>query len=150
VPPTGLEREQVATQQAVQSNPWTRTTSPEEAIHLCGTAFYPQRLTLLGSSTGFAFSQRVTQVGPITAGDITYGRDVRLGFDEARGGYHVSIPIVGRLESWHPADLPINTSTTEVLRRPVESANYTSRQFAETLKSLRIRQSVGRTGICLR
>jgi putative transposase len=27
-------------------------------------------------------------------------------------------------------------------------SNYTSRQFAETLKSLRIRQSVGRTGIC--
>jgi transposase InsO family protein len=35
-----------------------------------------------------------------------------------------------------------------VLRRPVESANYTSEQFAKMLDRLGIRQSVGRTGIC--
>jgi len=35
-----------------------------------------------------------------------------------------------------------------VLRRPVESTNYTSKQFGQTLESLNIRQSVGRTGIC--
>jgi transposase InsO family protein len=35
-----------------------------------------------------------------------------------------------------------------VLRRPVESANYTSAKFAGELKELGIRQSVGRTGIC--
>jgi putative transposase len=34
------------------------------------------------------------------------------------------------------------------LRRPVESANYTSGEFAAVLERLRIRQSVGRTGIC--
>ena len=36
----------------------------------------------------------------------------------------------------------------KVLRRPIESANYTSEKFAEVLKELGIRQSVGRTGIC--
>jgi putative transposase len=35
-----------------------------------------------------------------------------------------------------------------VFRRPVESANYTSAQFAAVLHGLDIRQSVGRTGIC--
>jgi uncharacterized protein YaiE (UPF0345 family) len=54
------------------SDPWFRTTSPERAIHLCSTAFYPHRLTLLGRSNGFGLTQRVTQVGPIAVGDITY------------------------------------------------------------------------------
>jgi hypothetical protein len=44
---------------------WYRTTSPEQAIHLCGTAFYPHRLTLLGRSSGFGLTQRVTSVGPV-------------------------------------------------------------------------------------
>lgn len=35
-----------------------------------------------------------------------------------------------------------------MLLRPVESANYTSREFAATLTELNMRQSVGRTGIC--
>ena len=35
-----------------------------------------------------------------------------------------------------------------MLRRPVEFKNYTSKQFAGTLKCLELRQSVGRTGIC--
>ncbi|WP_374201610.1 integrase core domain-containing protein [Actinocorallia sp. API 0066] len=35
-----------------------------------------------------------------------------------------------------------------MLRRPVELKNYTSTQFADTLKRHNLRQSVGRTGIC--
>ena len=35
-----------------------------------------------------------------------------------------------------------------VLRRPVESTNYTSSEFTATLTELGLRQSVGRTGIC--
>jgi putative transposase len=48
----------------------------------------------------------------------------------------------------HPAGLPIDTSTVEVLRRPVESAQYTSAQFRDLLARLGIRQSMGRTGSC--
>jgi transposase InsO family protein len=35
-----------------------------------------------------------------------------------------------------------------VLRRPVESGNYTSHDFATTIAELDLRHSVGRTGIC--
>jgi len=42
------------------TDPWFRTTSPERAIHLCSTTFYPHRLTLLGRSNGFGLTQRVT------------------------------------------------------------------------------------------
>src|ERR1700756_2122612 len=45
------------------TDPRFRTTSPERAIHLCSTAFYPHRLPLLGRSNGFGLSQRVTRVG---------------------------------------------------------------------------------------
>jgi hypothetical protein len=48
----------------------------------------------------------------------------------------------------HPAGLPINTSTIEVLRRPVDSSQFTSYEFAATLNDMGMRQSVGRTGIC--
>jgi putative transposase len=36
----------------------------------------------------------------------------------------------------------------EVLRRPVEFAQYTSREFAHFCKDKRVRTSVGRTGVC--
>jgi AraC-like DNA-binding protein len=108
----------VAPHQAVRPDPWFRTTSPEEAIHLCNSAFYPHRLTVLGSTDGFAFRQRVTQVGPFTMGDITYETDVRLGFEEARAGYHVTVPIVGRLESSHRGSELIATPEMASVYRP--------------------------------
>jgi AraC-like DNA-binding protein len=83
------------------SDPWFQTTSPEKAIHLCSTAFYPHRLTLLGQSNGFALSQRVTQVGPVTVGDVTYQTDIALRFEETRASYHVCVPLNGWLESRH-------------------------------------------------
>jgi hypothetical protein len=46
-----------------------------------------------------------------------------------------------------PAGLPINTSTIKMLRRPVESTNYTSYKFATKISGMNMRQSVGRTGI---
>jgi AraC-like DNA-binding protein len=82
-------------------DPWIRTTSPEESIHLCKTSFYPHQLKLLGPSRNFGLVHRVTRVGPITVGDITYRTDVALGFDEARASYHVNVPLNGWLESRH-------------------------------------------------
>jgi AraC-like DNA-binding protein len=78
-----------------------RTTSPEQAIHLCKTAFYPHRLKLLGPSKNFGFTQRVTRIGPITLADVTYETDVALSFDQPRASYHVNIPLNGWLESRH-------------------------------------------------
>jgi len=77
------------------------TRSPEEAIHLWATAFYPHRLALLGPSRCFGMSQRVTRVGPITIGDVTYDTDVSLGIDETRASYHVCVPLKGWLRSRH-------------------------------------------------
>ncbi|MBT2543297.1 integrase core domain-containing protein [Streptomyces sp. ISL-44] len=45
-----------------------------------------------------------------------------------------------------PAGLPISTSMNEVLRRSVESTQYTSRAFAETCWSAGVRQSMGAVG----
>jgi AraC-like DNA-binding protein len=90
-----------ASHSAGRPDGWFRTTSPEEARHLCESAFYPHRLTLLGSSNGFALSQRAATVGPITLGDVTYETDVRLGFEEDRASYHVDVPLIGGLESFY-------------------------------------------------
>jgi AraC-like DNA-binding protein len=95
-----------------------RTTSPERAIHLCETAYYPHRLALLGPSKGFALTQRVSQVGPITVGDITYKTDVALGFEEPRASYHVCVPLNGWLESRHRGEQLTSTPELASVYRP--------------------------------
>jgi AraC-like DNA-binding protein len=103
---------------APQSDPWLRTTSPAEAIHLCNTAYYPHRLRLLGPSNSFSLIQRVTHIGPITVGDITYQTDVQLSFNEARDGYHVDVPINGGLESRHRGRQLTSTPELATVFRP--------------------------------
>jgi putative transposase len=46
----------------------------------------------------------------------------------------------------HPAGLPINTSTIKVLRRPVESTQYTSFRFTQHLIDSDIDASIGTVG----
>jgi AraC-like DNA-binding protein len=104
--------------QAPPSDPWFRTRSPEEAIHLCETAFYPHRLRVLGPSNSFGLTQRVTGVGPITVGDITYDTDVALNFDETRASYHVCVPLKGWLESRHRGQLLTSTPALAAVYRP--------------------------------
>ncbi|WP_329359623.1 integrase core domain-containing protein [Streptomyces sp. NBC_01483] len=48
----------------------------------------------------------------------------------------------------HPAGLPINTSKIEMLRRPVESTEYTSRKFGRACRRLGVFRSMGRVGSC--
>ena len=104
--------------QVAESDPWFRTTSPDRAIHLCEAAFYPHRLRLLGRSAGFGLTQRVTRVGPITVGDITYDTDVGLGFDETRADYHVCVPLKGWLESRHRGQPLTSTPALALVYRP--------------------------------
>jgi AraC-like DNA-binding protein len=106
------------TPQVAPPDPSFRTTSPEQAIHLCETAFYPHRLGLLGPSKSFGLTQRVTCVGPITVGDITYETDVALGFDEVRASYHVCVPLNGWLESRHRGQQLTLTPTLGGIYRP--------------------------------
>jgi AraC-like DNA-binding protein len=98
--------------------PWFRTRSPEEAIHLCATSFYPHRLALLGPSHSFGLSQRVTRVGPITIADVTYDTDVSLGVDGGRASYHVCVPLRGWLESRHRGRQLMSTPTLGSIYRP--------------------------------
>lgn len=46
----------------------------------------------------------------------------------------------------HPAGLPINTSTINVLRGPVEPAQYVSGDYTQTLADHDVLASVGSTG----
>jgi AraC-like DNA-binding protein len=103
---------------AAQPEPWFRTRSPEQAIHLCGTAYYPHRLRLLGPSKSFSLTQRVTSVGPITVGVVTYETDVAMRFDEARASYHVCVPLEGWLESRHRGQQLTSTPTLASVYRP--------------------------------
>jgi AraC-like DNA-binding protein len=104
--------------QEAPSGPWFRTKSPEEAIHLCETAYYPHRLELLGPSSNFGLTQRVTSVGPITVGDITYETDVALSFEETRASYHICVPLNGWLESRHRGQQLTSTPTLASIYRP--------------------------------
>jgi transposase InsO family protein len=48
--------------------------------------------------------------------------------------------------SIHPAGLPINTPTIKVLRRPVESTQYTSHAFQQVLDDHQVLGSIGSVG----
>jgi AraC-like DNA-binding protein len=98
--------------------PWFRTRSPEEAIYLCGASFYPHRLALLGPSHSFGMSQRVTRLGPITIGDVTYDTDVSLGVDDTRASYHVCVPLKGSLRSRHRGEELTATPALAAIYRP--------------------------------
>ncbi|WP_219618709.1 hypothetical protein, partial [Brevibacterium antiquum] len=49
----------------------------------------------------------------------------------------------------HPAGRPMVVLSLKVLQRPVESAQYTSTQLHHASGELGLKQSVGRTGVCL-
>src|ERR1700736_5784507 len=104
--------------QVAALGPWFRTRSPEQAIYLCETAYYPHRLRLRGPSKSFGLSQRVTSVGPIAVGEVTYETDVAMRFDEARASYHVCVPLQGWLEARHRGQQVTSTPTLASVYRP--------------------------------
>jgi AraC-like DNA-binding protein len=133
--------------QDAASDPWFRTTSPERAIHSCSTAFYPHRLTLLGPSNGFGLSQRVTQVGPVAVGDITYQSDVALGFEEPRASYHICVPLTGWLESRHRGQHLTSSPAMGSIYRPDAEMTATrwpggSRQLAVKIDQVAVNRAL--------
>jgi AraC-like DNA-binding protein len=103
---------------AAPSDPWIRTRSPEQAIQLRATAFYPHRLTLVGPRRNFGLVQRVTRAGPITLGDTTYETDVALHFEDTRASYHICIPLNGWLQSRHRGQQLTSTPARGSIYRP--------------------------------
>jgi AraC-like DNA-binding protein len=66
----------------------------------CAVALYPTKLDVLGKRRS-RVSQRYGSIGPITMGDVTFGRDVRIEVDELGSSYHVNLPLTCHLESRH-------------------------------------------------
>ena len=65
--------------------------------------------------------------------------------DGAPGDFIADLPVNAFI---HPAGLPINTSVIEVLRRPIESAQYTSWAFTRRAKESGLLPSMGSIGDC--
>ena len=63
--------------------------------------------------------------------------------DGRPGDFIADRPVIAVI---HPAGQPIDTSTIEVLRRPVESAQYTSFAFQQVLDDHRVLGSIGSVG----
>jgi AraC-like DNA-binding protein len=81
---------------------WMHADTLNEAETLCGMTLYPeQEMKILGNPDSFSLKQRVGNLGPVTAGEIEFGVDVRLDCGELHNSYHVNIPMSGHLESEH-------------------------------------------------
>jgi transposase InsO family protein len=65
--------------------------------------------------------------------------------DGAPGDFIVDRPVNAVI---HPAGLPINTSTIKVLRRPIESAQFTSWAFTRRAQESGLVPSMGSIGDC--
>jgi AraC-like DNA-binding protein len=104
---------------------WFRTRSPEQAIHLCESAFHPHKLGLLGQSSGFGFTQRLTHAGPITLADLTYDTDVSLRFAGGRDSYYVHIPLDGPLKTEYLGCQQVSTPALATIYRPEPDMNVT-------------------------
>jgi|GEM_PF-65206 Transposase and inactivated derivatives len=63
--------------------------------------------------------------------------------DGAPGDFIADLPVNSFI---HPAGRPINTSTIEVLRRPVEPKQYTSWTFSQRVRAAGLVQSLGTVG----
>jgi putative transposase len=65
--------------------------------------------------------------------------------DGAPGDFIADLPVNAFI---HPAGLPTRTSTLEVLRGPLESAQFRSNAFVGTVKNNGLVGSMGRVGAC--
>jgi AraC-like DNA-binding protein len=77
------------------------TAELDQARDLCSTFYYPFNIELIGPAAAFRFAFTVGQVGPITLGEISHGSELCVYSGDLVTGYHVSMPLVGRVESEH-------------------------------------------------
>lgn len=74
-----------------------RSTDLDEVRSFGGRYFYPRRfLRMLPGAPGLAAGFDLLQLGPVTIGDVWYGTDVTLGYDDP-DGYQVGVPMGGHL-----------------------------------------------------
>ncbi|WP_160165757.1 AraC family transcriptional regulator [Actinoplanes sp. OR16] len=81
--------------------------------------FYSNFVDMLEPSESLDTQLRVTNLGPITIGDVRFGTDLKLRLHEL-GAYHVDLILSGRLEWQQGRDEPrVTTDTSGAVFQPV-------------------------------
>lgn len=93
-----------------------RTSDPDEASSRCGEVYFPHRLTVLHDPARFRMSLSATNIGPVSAGLLSYTGEVRLATGELETGYEINVPLGGSLRT--------NTAFGEVCASPDLAAVY--------------------------
>jgi AraC-like DNA-binding protein len=76
-----------------------RSSDLDEIRSFGGTHYYPRRfLHLLRPAARPAAGFDLQLLGPLSIGDVWYGADVTLGYEEP-DAYHVDVPVAGHLEA---------------------------------------------------
>jgi hypothetical protein len=70
----------------------------DEAVEAVGAAYFPHRLTVLGSTGVLDMALDSWVLGPLTVGTLRYGADVEIQCGELTTGYEVNVPLTGRLD----------------------------------------------------
>jgi AraC-like DNA-binding protein len=73
----------------------------DEARSLSRAFYHPLSLDQVRGSGPLGFSFNVTELGPVTIGDMRFGADVRLANDDLETAYHVNVQLSGQVESVH-------------------------------------------------
>ncbi|BCJ49270.1 AraC family transcriptional regulator [Actinoplanes sp. NBRC 14428] len=85
-----------------------RTTDVDEARAFCRRVFYgPLEVKPAGDTDAFHFAGDVTQIGPLTIGEVSYGVEICVAIGDLRTAYHVLAPVTGEVRVQHRG-----TSTT--------------------------------------
>jgi AraC-like DNA-binding protein len=99
-----------------QTLPHTRRTTDDrdEAERVISELYLPNRLELAKGSSALGMEVTVLRLGSLTAGRLTYGRDVRLRTADAEN-FHVNIPLRGRATSRSGSREPVTTGPGDCL-----------------------------------
>ncbi|GIM90029.1 hypothetical protein Ato02nite_018220 [Paractinoplanes toevensis] len=80
--------------------------------------FYSNFIDMLEPSRSLDTELRVTQIGPVTIGDMRFGTDLKLRLSEL-GAYHVDVLLSGRLDWQQGRDEPrVATATSAAVFQP--------------------------------
>jgi AraC-like DNA-binding protein len=99
-----------------QATPYTRRAiaDRDEAEQVIAELYLPNRLDLSGSPAPLDMEVRGLRLGGLTAGRLTYGREVRLSTADAEC-FHVNIPVHGRATSRMGTAEPVTAAPGEAV-----------------------------------
>jgi AraC-like DNA-binding protein len=82
------------------SNTSITTTDHDAARQACAEVYFPHRMVVLHDPRTFAMSLSAVSLGPVSAGLLGYGGEVRIETDELETGYEINVPLHGTLRTW--------------------------------------------------